>query len=277
MISFEMHPSTNLLVSTLIVAAEHLMHFFLILFPSTVFFALVASWRWGKERHELTSAMSSLFTLWEAVLGPPGVLMSTPAGLPEDGEGIELKLFLSIYFMIIFLFMFNFLLAIIVDSYAKVRDELDKTDVQMNIFVDVYYTFAYIVKRMLYQLPSRNGILLHIEVEVEDDGTFTIEKDLAAMFPKPSSLQKFKDHYSKESFGFLYKDEAEDQALSPAEVARQQDTILRRVTSTVLDVHQMVLDLHALRVQKDWHRAVLDAASSQTLPSARPPSARLQL
>merc|ERR1719428_1940503 len=106
-----------------------------------------------------------------------------------------------------FLFMFNFLLAIIIESYTKVREQLDQTPVEKNFFVDVYYIIAYTVKKLLYRFPTHGQILKHIELEVEDDGTFHLEKDLKVLFPQPGALAKFREHYSKSSFGFLYKTE----------------------------------------------------------------------
>ena len=136
--STSVHPRMGVLVQTLSKALDDLLHLGLLqgLFFGT--FAFLTYINYGGEAFDFSTFTVTLTTLLQITLG----------NVPGD-----LTLFddTSMYFVLIFLFInnfivLNFIIAIIVDAYAKVQEEVQSDDSERGFLDDVVMVHVAIVK-----------------------------------------------------------------------------------------------------------------------------------
>ena len=137
--STSVHPRMGVLVQTLSKALDDLLHLGLLqlLFFGT--FAYLTYVNYGAEAFDFSSFTDTLTQLLQVTLG----------NVPGD-----LTLFddTSMYFVLIFLFInnfivLNFVIAIIVDAYAKVQEEVQSDDSERAFLVDVVMVHVAIIQK----------------------------------------------------------------------------------------------------------------------------------
>mmetsp|Transcript_27352 Transcript_27352/g.42741 ORF Transcript_27352/g.42741 Transcript_27352/m.42741 type:complete len:517 (-) Transcript_27352:332-1882(-) len=127
-----LHPRLALLTGTLVKATDDLWHAILLVFLLMGCFAGIASWRFGSERHEFMTFGASMNMQFMMMFGE----------FPNNWDmNYEMQFYTFAYFIILFLLVQNFLLAIIVEAYMQVRTDNETMETEQEFVHDVYYCF----------------------------------------------------------------------------------------------------------------------------------------
>jgi hypothetical protein len=106
-----MHPRLNLLMGTIKHALSDLWHAFILVITLMGFFAGIGNWRFGDSRQDFSSFSRAMATEFMMMFGE----------FPDGWDSRwDLQVFITLYFFVIFVFVLNFLLAIIVEAYMQV-------------------------------------------------------------------------------------------------------------------------------------------------------------
>lgn len=118
----------GVLYKTIVVAANDLWHFLYLTVLVYAAAALVMFAQFGEERQEFASLLLTFETLINLTLG------NLPRNITED---YFLLVCLSAFLLINFFLMLNFIIAIVVDGYTKVKKGLEEDDSEGGFFEDV--------------------------------------------------------------------------------------------------------------------------------------------
>ena len=116
-----LHPRLALLTGTIVKTLDDLFHATLLIILLMGSFAGIATWRFGTVREDFSSLGTSFLTNFMMMFG----------NFPDDWTGQEfwtpltpeLMVYTILYFLVVFLLMQNFLLAIVVEAYMAVAEE----------------------------------------------------------------------------------------------------------------------------------------------------------
>jgi len=192
------HPRIALITKTLWVAASDLTHFTIMFILVFFGFAVIGSWRFGSERADMKNWSVTFNTMFDAMIGPPGEIFMSSAN--DAGEYFWFALS---FHVICFFFMLNFILAIIIDSYTTVIDGLRSSDIEQDIFTDVYCTCVRVFLSFHHKWPSTSRLTLHLQNLLLDSKFVTAEQlhwD-GEVFQTIGQARGFVQHYS--AFPFL--------------------------------------------------------------------------
>ena len=144
-----LHPRLAMLVGTLVNAADDLWHTAILTCLLMLSFAAVGTWRFGDRLAQFETFQKSMQLEWEMMFG----------AFPENWSGDkqledDLKAWTSLYQMILFLLIINFVLAIIVEAYMKCREEAVKNQCESEFFRDVYNTLVSTCLRIVRGWPE---------------------------------------------------------------------------------------------------------------------------
>jgi len=124
-----LHPRLAILTETLSTVLDDLFHAFLLYAMLMLLMAAMANWRFGDSRDDFESLGHALGTQVQMMLGG-----DFPADWQQDAE---ITIWTLVFFILLMVFMLNFLLAIIVDGYVKVAKALEEQETEGNFFSDV--------------------------------------------------------------------------------------------------------------------------------------------
>ena len=124
-----LHPRLAILTETLSTVLDDLFHAFLLYAMLMLLMAAMANWRFGDSRDDFESLGHALGTQVQMMLGG-----DFPADWQQDAE---MTIWTLVFFILLMVFMLNFLLAIIVDGYVKVAKALEEQETEGNFFSDV--------------------------------------------------------------------------------------------------------------------------------------------
>eukprot|EP00281_Chroomonas_sp_CCMP1168_P016014 CAMPEP_0206220982 /NCGR_PEP_ID=MMETSP0047_2-20121206/5167_1 /ASSEMBLY_ACC=CAM_ASM_000192 /TAXON_ID=195065 /ORGANISM="Chroomonas mesostigmatica_cf, Strain CCMP1168" /LENGTH=1725 /DNA_ID=CAMNT_0053643677 /DNA_START=282 /DNA_END=5460 /DNA_ORIENTATION=+ len=123
------HPRLALLTGTLANAADDLWHATLLILMLMGCFAGIGTWRFGSHRDDFESFEAAMQTEFIMFFGE----------FPEAWQdGWDLQAFVVLYFCICFLFVQNFLLAIVVEAYMNVRQAIIELKTEQEFWTDLY-------------------------------------------------------------------------------------------------------------------------------------------
>jgi hypothetical protein len=128
-----LHPRLALLTGTVANAADDLWHTALLTCLLMLCFAGIGTWRFGNTMEEFGSFEQALQTEFQMLFGEFIDKWATDPQLPR-----ELQAFVVLYLMVLFLLVLNFLLAIIVEAYMKVRQENTRLRIESEFFHDCW-------------------------------------------------------------------------------------------------------------------------------------------
>lgn len=128
-----MHPRLALLTGTLARAADDLWHTAILIVMIMVSFAGIATWRFGNQYTDFGSFEKSMQTEFRLMFGE---------FLLYWGESRELQAFVVLYYMVMFLLILNFLLAVIVEAYLKVRRYNEEIEYENEFFHDLSFSIV---------------------------------------------------------------------------------------------------------------------------------------
>jgi len=143
------HPRLALLTSTLKKSFDDLWHAMIIISILMSAFAAIGSWKFGSERREFTTVLTSLRTEFSMLFG----------NFPEDwDQSSDLIVFTAAYLIILFLLVQNFLLAIIVEAYMEVRKENEDCEVEGEFLHDSWDSLYIALVRSKLGWPDRRQL-----------------------------------------------------------------------------------------------------------------------
>ena len=130
-----LHPRLALLTGTVAKALDDLWHASLLILLLMTSFAGIATWRFGTIREDFASLEESLITNFMMMFG----------NFPDDWNGVafktpltgELMVYVILYFIVVFLLMQNFLLAIVVEAYMAVAEENQNMETEQDFVSDI--------------------------------------------------------------------------------------------------------------------------------------------
>lgn len=143
------HPRIAVLYKTVEIALDDLIHFFLVFFFLFFVSAQMSSWMFGSDRNAFGTLQNSLQTHFEMLVG----VVTFPNY--NDSDYTFFLFFLMFFYLIMFFFLLNFFLAIIVDSYGKVKNYIEECEIEESIFKDCCTLFIYPFYKFYYGWPDR--------------------------------------------------------------------------------------------------------------------------
>eukprot|EP00928_Gymnodinium_smaydae_P090131 TRINITY_DN7397_c0_g1_i1.p1 TRINITY_DN7397_c0_g1~~TRINITY_DN7397_c0_g1_i1.p1 ORF type:complete len:1776 (+),score=320.55 TRINITY_DN7397_c0_g1_i1:104-5431(+) len=227
-VATDCHPRIALIAKTLKAALSDLFHFGLLFAIVFIGFALIGSWRFGAVREDFKDFFEAFSTQFDAMLGPPGAL--NISGLAEDQW--EFLIYAFCFQCICFFFVLNFILAIIIDAYSSVMDEVRNSNVEMDILSDLFAVTRSGWKRFRYKWPDTYDIIFHLKHSIRT--TRVTGEQLwwdGDLFPELADAQAFVEYYG----GFDFLSEVDPEPLEPsvADLASFQCLTLQKVEQSL--------------------------------------------
>ena len=130
----EAHPRTALLVKTIRAGADDMLHFLVLCSIIIAGYLGLAHAQFGHSRVEFRDAEASFRTLWEMMLG--SMLASGATGSQTWTNDVMLLFFQLTYIVLVFLILLNFIIAIVVEAYMKVKAEIEASHTEQSLWKD---------------------------------------------------------------------------------------------------------------------------------------------
>lgn len=160
-----LHPRLGILVEVMKKAANDMLHVILLLALLIAVLAFLGYWYFGPENPAYGNMQSALYTNFLMLVGE--------FDFPPPGE-IEMgyMIYLLTYVWVIFIVMLNFILAVIVDSYEAVTDNLSET-MNSSITSDIVELVKISIKLKLKRWPTPSIVWRQLLERglVESEGT----------------------------------------------------------------------------------------------------------
>lgn len=151
------HPKMRALTGSFKKSMDDLWHFGILAAIIFVFFATTGWWTFGGDRDDFRTGTETMTTQLNIILGT----------LPEN---YNLDFRLSVYVMlttaVFFLLMLNFLLAIVVEGYMKVRGEMEENKAAYEFFTDIALTAKASFHKHTARWPDRRELIYVLKHKV---------------------------------------------------------------------------------------------------------------
>ena len=188
------HPRINLLVATMIQAADEVFHFFVSFAVIFMMFAMVAHAFFGTSRTEYATLSSALLTQLYQVFGRMTALAE---------EEMAYIVYTVLLYTVLSLFLLKFFLAIIIASYNVVKRQVVDQITEQSIFTDTADVFYLAILRKARGWPTHRKIIEKINVLPQADNLSM--KQLAGIFDGDAEkAASFAIYYA--SYPFLQPD-----------------------------------------------------------------------
>eukprot|EP00747_Dinoflagellata_sp_TGD_P062126 gnl/TRDRNA2_/TRDRNA2_152852_c0_seq1.p1 gnl/TRDRNA2_/TRDRNA2_152852_c0~~gnl/TRDRNA2_/TRDRNA2_152852_c0_seq1.p1 ORF type:complete len:377 (-),score=34.40 gnl/TRDRNA2_/TRDRNA2_152852_c0_seq1:295-1425(-) len=249
------HPRIALITQTFGYMISDMFHFLLIFGVIFTGFAMIATWQFGTYRTELGSLPKAMCTQFDAILGPPGMF-------PIGDENLESEMprfvmfsyigYATLFHCLCFFFLLNFLLAIIINAYTHVMDDIDSCVVEQDLLSDSLWLIRTAWKSWRNGWPSRVSIYYRIgslnqKVLNKDDLWWECYKagceSDGKWFKSQSDAERFFEHY--ENFEFLVTEEMGsdlENLQRTADASMDKVEQITRLLGTVIDEVALIKD-----------------------------------
>lgn len=187
----EVHPRVDLIARTVKAAAGDMFHFFLIFALIFLALAWLAHWSFGPDKIMFSSLMTSANTCFQMLIG------EYPFE-DEWTEGWKQKTWYVLYTFLLFLVSLNILLAIIVESFLRVKQETDERQEVRYLFPDILSLCARRFLAFQHRWPSTHCVMTHLEEHRLERGPVSAKELLQsqhARFPNKDSALSFLKYY----------------------------------------------------------------------------------
>jgi hypothetical protein len=164
-------------------------------------FAGVATWRFGPYLEEFSSFKRTLQTEFIMLFGSIEYVHWTSPGHPKMPRAeLELQVFVSLYLMVTFLLVLNFVLAVIVEAYVKLREDLESNKSELECMTDITLSMSAALRAHYFAWPDRKllGSLLGTWVAKNSVGRRELQE--TGLFRSGSDIKAFLDFYSQYDF-----------------------------------------------------------------------------
>jgi hypothetical protein len=186
-----LHPRLAMLTGTVINALDDLWHTAVLTVLLMLLFAGLGNWRFGDRLEQFETVESTLLLEWEMLFG---VL---PTNWGDDKQlKQELQLWTVLYLMVVFLLILNFLLAIIVEAYMKVREGIDEHETENEFFSDVFHSLDSTCRRIFFGWPAPGRLGAVVESWRAKISVGYIDLLETGLFRSPDACVSFLQFYS---------------------------------------------------------------------------------
>jgi len=136
------HPRVGVLVATVIMGIDDIIHFAILFLIVFVTFAMTGTWAFGQDREDFVTFQTGMTSQFELLNGD----------FPEDWtDDNKMIVYVVLSYVVQTTLMLNFMLAIVVDSYAKVKEELETKDTEQDIVTDIYISAANAFRSVIHR------------------------------------------------------------------------------------------------------------------------------
>ena len=140
----DVHPRLGVLTSTFFKALDDLWHTAILTVGLMISFACIGILSFGSEHKRWSTFESSMRHEFELLFGE----------FPDDWtDHRTMAIFTIVYLLVLFLGVLNFLLAIIVDAYMNVRQDLQQLEIEQEFLTDVFQSCALGLKGLMHGWP----------------------------------------------------------------------------------------------------------------------------
>ena len=192
-----LHPRLAMLTGTLLNALDDLWHTAVLTVLLMLLFAGLGNWRFGDRLEQFETVESTMLLEWEMIFG---VLLPTNWGDDKQLKE-ELQLWTVLYLMVVVLLILNFLLAIIVEAYMKVREGIDEHETENEFFTDVYHILDSTCRRIFYGWPAPERLGAVVGIWTAKISVGYIDLLDTGLFRSPDACVSFLKFYS--SFDYM--------------------------------------------------------------------------
>ena len=154
-------------------------------------FGQIATWRFGTKLAEFGTYDRALQTEFEMLFG------SFPANWNQNQD---LCVFVVLYLLILFVLVLNFLLAIIVEAYMRVREGIESQETEGEFFSDVLFSFSAFVRTRASGWPRRRVLGKEILSWKAKVSVGYRELLHTGLFRSPAAVVSFLRFYSQYDF-----------------------------------------------------------------------------
>eukprot|EP00397_Hematodinium_sp_SG-2012_P002685 GEMP01002693.1.p1 GENE.GEMP01002693.1~~GEMP01002693.1.p1 ORF type:complete len:1251 (+),score=194.05 GEMP01002693.1:508-3753(+) len=142
------HPRVAILYKTVASSVDDLFHFALTFSFLYLALAFTATWTFGTVDERYATFGATCYSQFNMIIGE----------YPMDPV-VELQslyvAYLFVFCVVMFLIIMNFFLAILIDSYSAIKDQVNECRVAQNFLSDVYFTLAFPYHQWAHKWPSR--------------------------------------------------------------------------------------------------------------------------
>ena len=245
-----LHPRLAMLTGTLINALDDLWHTAILTVLLMLLFAGLGNWRFGDRLEQFETVESTLLLEWEMLFGVLPTNWGDDKQLKE-----ELQLWTVLYLMVVFLLILNFLLAIIVDAYMKVREGIIEFETENEFFSDVFHILDSTCRRIFFGWPAPGRLGAVVETWRAKISVGYIDLLGTGLFRSPDACLSFLKFYS--SFDYMeppvvgkYGKNADGRSLkemllsSIVEVAQRREAQGRTTEAEILKLRLLRVAVH---------------------------------
>ena len=186
------HPRTAMLVNTLLESIDDLWHFMLLLMICLVGFIMLGTAQFAGERAEFSSHFKAFEMLWEMLLGSMPASGAIPSTFWTNDK--LMMIYLMLYNFLCFMFMFNFLIAIICDSYLNVTHQCKIVEAEQEFLTDVYSVSVVTLKSFAWRWPPHLEMLEKLE-KLKKKRVSLVEMRILFQGKSPPTLASILNHY----------------------------------------------------------------------------------
>jgi len=164
------HPRMAVLYKTVCTAADDLLHFLIVCGLLFIVLLFQAIWTFGGRLSEFSSVFEGSVSQYRMLIG------DFPFDQREtlSGEQFLYFLYIVVFSLAVFFFLLNFFLAIVVDSYAAVKEQVTKSVVERMVLLDIMYLGVFQVFHIIFSWPNRTKLLdtmlmADMDMDMKDD------------------------------------------------------------------------------------------------------------
>jgi hypothetical protein len=194
------HPRIALFVNTMSAATGEIFHFLITFFIVASGMAIIGVFTFDYTNVEFTSFQGALFQLFHFQLGDDW------DAIPNWRDSWEGILFFILLPVLLIFTLLNFLLAVIIDTYVKVREKtVEKKFAHQSIFLELLDIPKSVVMYYIFDLPTR-GEIIQALFEMDSVRVVRFGQLSNAINNDTQAVVKFAQFYH--SFYFLKIDES---------------------------------------------------------------------
>jgi hypothetical protein len=208
----KVHPRLALLTGALYHAFDDLWHTAILTCALMCCFGGIAAWRFGSYLEEFATFEQTLITEFMMLFGTVDYFnWGTNPQMPR--AGMEMKFWAVLYLLVIFLLVLNFILAIVVDAYMKVREEIEKNPTEMDFITDLKESVIATSLGFWYGWPQAQVLGESLAEWQAKNSVGHYELDGINMFRSYKAVTAFLEFYSR--YDFLEPPSVDMYGLSP--------------------------------------------------------------
>ena len=201
-IQTEAHPRTALLVKTIRLGADDIMHFLILCAIIMASFVLLGIAQFGYTRPEFRDGEAGFRTLWEMMLGS---MLQSGATLSQTWTHEPLLLmFQIVYVVLVFLILLNFIIAIVVEAYMKVVNDLHECTVEQSLWQDARAMAMMLTLGCVHNWPRQVELIDHLKESKRKYVDYHLLRQLFPSWRNRKSKVAWLDFYA--SYDFLAPD-----------------------------------------------------------------------